>query len=268
MTREVKMKLISTLALLSLLATGVVRPQTQVPQRIVWAKTPIKLTLTLDKERQVHFPAPVRVGMAPEIDMSLRTQTVDGTVYLLAHQPFETTRVMVRELHSGQTYLLDIRAIEHDPGDATQAVEILSGHAPPVVEDQRPQQGSPPRREPMGYVSLTRFASQQMYAPRRLLHGRPEVTQVPLPESAREVSLVRGGAVRAIPLIAWRSGDLYVTAIKLTNTTARPVVLDPRRLRGRWLTATFQHVRLFPVGQEADTTCVYLVSARPFEAAL
>jgi hypothetical protein len=32
--------------------------------------------------------------------------------------------------------------------------------------------------------------------------------------------------------------------------------------------ATFQHARLFPKGDEADTTAVYLISAKPFEHAL
>jgi len=80
--------------------------------------------------------------------------------------------------------------------------------------------------------------------------------------------LIHGGAVEATPLIGWRANGLYITAVKLTNRTAEPQILDPRDLRGAWLTATFQHHRLLPKGDEADTTAVYLVSARPFELAL
>jgi hypothetical protein len=61
---------------------------------------------------------------------------------------------------------------------------------------------------------------------------------------------------------------LYVTAVKLTNRWKKPQVLDPRTLRGQWLAATFQHSRLLPAGDDADTTAVYLVSARPFEESL
>ncbi len=68
--------------------------------------------------------------------------------------------------------------------------------------------------------------------------------------------------------MAWRAGDLYLTAVKLTNQAEQAVTLDPRALRGKWLTAAFQHNRLFPHGDEADTTVVYLISARPFETAL
>ena len=74
--------------------------------------------------------------------------------------------------------------------------------------------------------------------------------------------------VEALPLVAWRAGDLYVTAAKLTNKTDRPQTLDPRTLRGRWLTAAFQHNRLHDAGSEADRTVVYLISDRPFAASL
>ena len=79
------------------------------------------------------------------------------------------------------------------------------------------------------------------------------------------VDLLRGGAIEARPLVGWRAGGLYLTAVKLTNRTEHPRTLDPRDLRGTWLTATFQHHRLLPKGDEADTTAVYLISARPFD---
>jgi len=74
---------------------------------------------------------------------------------------------------------------------------------------------------------------------------------------------VRGGAIDARPLVAWRAAGYYLTAVKLTNRSDQPQTLDPRNLRGAWLTATFQHHRLLPKGDEADTTAVYLISARP-----
>ena len=60
----------------------------------------------------------------------------------------------------------------------------------------------------------------------------------------------------------------YVTAVKLRNLTGGDVVLDPRRLRGDWLTCAFQHARLAAHGDWRDTTSAYLISARPYEEAL
>ncbi len=39
------------------------RTETAVAEHIEWTKTPIKLSLSVDQERQIHFPAPVRVGV-------------------------------------------------------------------------------------------------------------------------------------------------------------------------------------------------------------
>ena len=113
-----------------------------------------------------------------------------------------------------------------------------------------------------GYVTLTRFAAQQLYAPARLLKDLPGVVRVPV--KRKPVALARGGTLEAVPLVAWRAGDLFLTAVKLTNKTSEPQILDPRTLRGAWLTATFQHNRLQRAGDEADRTVAYLISARAF----
>ena len=126
-----------------------------------------------------------------------------------------------------------------------------------VAANTNPGQAQP------GYIKLTRFAAQQLYAPARLIKNPPGMVRVSVTRDP--VDLLRGGTIEATPLVAWRAGGLYVTAVKLTNRTEQPQTLDPRDLRGTWLTATFQHHRLLPKGDEADTTAVYLISARPFD---
>lgn len=237
-------------------------PITEAPERIVWDKTPVKLTLRVGRERRVTFPGDVRVGVSPALADVLRTQSVDGTVYWLATKAFPTTRVQVREIDSGRVYLLDLQAKQQE--GAAAPVEIRVRTSPGDTDDSVPDEGTAER---LDYVALTRYAAHQMYAPKRLLRDPPGVFRARL-NLKKPVPLVRGGTVEALPLAAWRGGGLYVTAVKLRNITNGPVTLDPRELRGQWLTATFQHARLLPHGDEADTTCVYLISARPFEESL
>ena len=233
-------------------------------ERIVWNKVPIPLSLPVGKERIVTFPHDVRAGIPSGLADALRTQSVGGTVYWLARKPFPAIRVQVQEIDSGRIYLLDLRAESDATG--TAPVEImLRPSAPKETDDPAPPAALDSER--VGYVSLTRYAAQQLYAPKRLLRHLPGVQRAPL-RIKRAVALVRGGAVEAIPLASWRGGDLYVTAVKLRNITNAPIVLDPRDLRGQWLAATLQHARLLPNGDETDTTCVYLISARPFEESL
>jgi integrating conjugative element protein (TIGR03749 family) len=146
---------------------------------------------------------------------------------------------------------------------ATAPVEILDPDEAPEPATDAVQ---PTGLREYGYVSLTRFTAQQLYAPSRLLVDLPGVVRVPVKRDP--VALVRGDTIEALPLVAWRAGDLFVTAVKLTNHTDQPQILDPRTLRGAWLTATFQHNRLLGAGDEADRTVVYLISARAFASSL
>ena len=231
------------------------------PERIAWRKTPIAVELAVGAERLVHLPGVVKGGVPPQLQGTLRVQSIDGTLYLLASQPFAATRVIVRGIDNEQVYLLDLSAVAE--GDGSGPIEIYLPDEAPANGSEPTVTSGPPQ---YGYVTLTRFAAQQMYAPARLLQELPGVVRLPI--KREPVALVRGDAVEALPLVAWRAGDLYVTAAKLTNKTDRPQTLDPRTLRGRWLTAAFQHNRLHEAGSEADRTVVYLISDRPFAASL
>lgn len=242
-----------------LLVQSLAHAETATLERIEWKKVPIRLELVVGQEQRIEFPAAVKVGVPAAVQGLLRTQSVNGMVYLLAHAPFGSNRLMVRELDSGRIYLFDITAAEE--GGPSHPLQIY------VTDDQNLEKDSAAGNEisqgQPGYIQLTRFAAQQLYAPARLVKDQPGIVRVPV--SRESVDLLHGGTVEAVPLVAWRASGLYVTAIKLTNRTDEPQTLDPRYLRGAWLTATFQHHRLLPKGDEADTTAVYLISARPFE---
>ncbi|MBC42233.1 MAG: TIGR03749 family integrating conjugative element protein [Pusillimonas sp.] len=237
------------------------------PERVVWNKAPIAIPLVVGEERLVHFPDSVSIGLPQSLTPLLRSQSINGTLYLLARQPFEATRVMVRSEIDGPIYVLDISAA---PGGAESrslpdVQVLLQSPQKPPQDAGADQSTSDNRSQPLGYAALTRFAAQQLYAPTRLIPNQPGV--VAMPVNAEPVDLVYGGKIEAVPVAAWKAGLRYVTAVKLTNRTQSSVVLDPRELRGSWLAATFQHNRLLPAGSEADTTAAYLVSDRRFDAA-
>jgi len=242
-----------------LIATALGEHAADLPTRIAWQKMPIPIVLTVGEERLLHFPVPVSVGLPSVLEPVLRTQSVNGTVYLRAGSPFAAQRLLVRELDGGAVYLIDLSA-ESD-GGGSGAVTIYR-EAASADDSDRSDNGEEGRH---GYVSLTRFAARQLYAPTRLLPKTTGIVRVPV--QRRAVPLLRGGTVRAVPLASWHSGELYVTAVKLENRSREAHTLDPRKLRGRWLAATFQHARLLPQGNEADTTAAYLVSAVPFDSA-
>ena len=223
-------------------------------ERIVWRKSPIALELGVGQERMVHFPGPVSVGIPGSLQGRLRIQSSGGTVYWLAQQAFALTRILVRSLDDGQVYLLDVAASPEGGGAAPMEITL--------PRQSSPDDPTPVGPETHGYVSLTRFAAQQLYAPQRLQAPLPGVVRVPVPDAP--VPLVRGGAIVSTPLASWRSGHRFVTAVQLSNTGSEAQELQAEALRGAWLAATFQHHRLLPAGDEADHTVVYLISDRPF----
>lgn len=266
---------LSLIALLGLcvppLSFAQVDAASNVPERVVWNKAPIAIPLVVGEERLVHFPDSVSIGLPQSLTPLLRSQSINGTLYLLARQAFEPTRVMVRSETDGPIYVLDISAA---PGGADSGslpdVQVLlqASQKPPqdLSEDAGAGQSTSDKQsQSLGYAALTRYAAQQLYAPTRLIPRQPGVVAIPV--NSEPVDLVVGGKIEAVPVAAWKAGLRYVTAVKLINRTQSPVVLDPRELRGSWLAATFQHNRLLPAGSEADTTAVYLVSDRRFDAA-
>lgn len=258
--------------------TGVVVPGGPPPVRTVWNKIPIPIVLPVRKERLVMFPVEVRVRLPLDIggDEFLRTQIVDGTIYWTALKAFPVKRVEVQAIESENIYLLDLSASTAAPADPVEVTlreksAGKPGSAPGVVQPGAAVPGpvaeAPAVPKAQDYVTLTRMAAQHLYSPRRLLRVPDGVHRVPLKAGATQ-TLVRGAVVDAIPLIAWRSGGQYVTAVKLRNSTYSTVVLDPRQVRGSWLTCAFQHGQLAPRGDQEDTTSAYLISARPYEEAI
>ncbi len=244
-------------------------------EHLRWSGTPMPLALPIGIDRVVRFPSDVRVGPPGKLSERLQVTSADGAVYFRALAAFEPTLVLVQETEApGRTFSFELRA---EDGASAVPVEILAPRedpqdtGAPVEASAEVEIGSAPGH--YGYVALTRFAAQQLYAPDRLLRPLEGMYRVPVPDRGT-VALIRTGAVlgdvKATPLASWADETgLYVTAVKLRNRTRRAVVLDPRTaLRGEWLAATFQHARLFPAGHEADTTAVYLISAQSFADAL
>lgn len=248
--------------------------------RLVWNKRPLFISLPVGKERLVMFPVPVRVGLPPELGSGLlRTQIVGGTLYLSALKEFPVQRVQVQAVNSGNIYLIDLEASkaaqsvsavevavpEQTPAPGTVAVPNPTGTPALTAAPQSPPEPAKPKEQ--DYAVLIRTAAQQAYAPARL-RRLPEGVHAGAVSGEAGTLLYRGGMLEATPVAALRSGALHVTAVRLRNLDVGEAELDPRRLRGNWQAAAFQHTRLAGKGELRDTTAVYLVSLQPYAEAL
>ena len=242
-------------------------------ERVLWDKRPINVHLQVGNERIIHFPDDVRYWLPDTVKRHVSVLAVNGVLYIRAMEPFPTTRLRIQGLNDQQVYLLDITASEA----AAVSDELI------VMTKKNTRNRS---KEATAYrttedwrIRLTRYAAQQLYAPERLVDGDSAIKRIPV-ESKTSVPLIRGGLIEAVAIASWQGHGLTVTAVRVRNLSRQSLQLQFDRsdslqaldlsylVRGDWLTATLQHDRLGAMGDETDTTTLYLVSNRSFVESL
>lgn len=241
-------------------------------ERIQFDRAPVKVSLPVSIERLVTFPNPVALHVPAGSEGVLWTQVMERTAYIRALGPLEGLRVVAEDLVTGQMVPLDFFATESQ-GPSTRELEIFykstaaqqsgtgAGKKQPGEDAADGADGDEPS---LDMVALTRYAAQYMYSPKRLIPSAPGVYPVPIQPTAIS-GLIRGQRVSAVPMGQWRSGSLYVTAVRVTNLERITLDLDLDQVRGTWIAATPQHRRLLAAGTDWDSTTLYLVCSGSFE---
>lgn len=240
-----------------------------------WERLPLAVPLYVDQERIVFIDQNVRVGAPRSLGDTLRIQSTGGALYLRASAPIEPTRLHLQDVRTGEIILIDIAASEGQGRPALEPVKIVKGPStskgdghgsetvPLDTEADVPltaADGSSASRQTPIPVVLTRYAAQNLYAPLRTVEPLPGVLPVRSRRDLDLTGLMPTQPVSAHWLGAWQLEDYTVSAIKLQNRAAIPITLDPRELRGDFISAAFQHPYLGPTGLASDTTVVYLVT--------
>ncbi|MFT0596272.1 TIGR03749 family integrating conjugative element protein [Klebsiella michiganensis] len=259
------------LYLLGILVTAGLPTAVQALEILRWERLPLAVSLHVDQERVVFIDRNVRVGVPASLAGRLRVQSAGGAIYLRASEPIEPTRLQLQDADSGALILLDIAAEAAPAGQAPlEPVRIVEAEgastrygdltAAATADDDT--QGAVPRtaRETPVPVVLTRYAAQNLYAPLRTVEPVSGITRVNLKRNMPLDTLLPTLPVRTRALAAWRLDGLWVTAVRLTNTSKRWLSLDPRDLQGDFMTGAFQHNTLGPAGTPDDTSVVYLVT--------
>ena len=258
--KRLAMSILATLAMLSL------APSSPAVEILRWERLPLTVPLVVGYERVIFIDRNVRVGVPASVGDRLRVQSAGGALYLRASEPIEPTRLQVQDADTGALILLDVSA---EPGDAPlEPVRIVEGELAAdrygdagehVLGVQSASMPRPERETPIPVV-LTRYAAQSLYAPLRTVEAVKGIGRASVRRDLALDTLLPTLPVRTQALAAWRLEDLWVTAVRLTNTAAQWIDLDPRALQGDFVTATFQHPDLGPAGDSTDTTVVYLVT--------
>ena len=241
-------------------------PQTSI-EHVTFNRRPVRIALPVDRERLITFPSAVALHAPAGHEGTLRLEIIGRTVYATALAPFGSMRVIAEDIENGGVQIpMDFVA----DGTTAVASEELEVHLPStratgsggaVSGASAPSTAN----DSADMVTLTRHAARTLYAPRRLVPVDASIRQIAV-ATHPVAGLYRGARVQTMPVGAWRSGDLYLTAVRITNQEKTALELQLDELRGQWIAATSQHGRLGPAGDETDTSVLYLVCDRPFEA--
>jgi integrating conjugative element protein (TIGR03749 family) len=228
-----------------------------------WQRLPLPVPLVVGEERVLFIDRNVRVGVPAEVGARLRVQSAGGAIYLKAFEPIEPVRLQLQDADTGALILLDIAAeparAGQTPLEPVRIVEENEAKATGTRERPGTSGTARPRQTPLPVI-LTRYAAQSLYAPLRTVEPVAGIGRARLRRDLKLDALLPALPVCARALDAWRLEEEWVTAVRLTNTSAHWLDLDPRELSGDFIAATFQHPRLGPAGEAADTTVVYLVT--------
>lgn len=253
-------------------------------ERAVFDRAPVRAPLPVGIERMITLPAPAALHVPSDMSKIARIEVIDRTMYITALQQFTPVRIIAELIDSGQQIPFDLLAdsttasarselqvfvvassspgagrIDGD-GPASQAAAQATSMANEHTLSQQMAESAP-----TDMVQLTRYAARQLYAPKRLATPFSGVQQVEV--TAEPIAnLIRGVNVVSTPVGQWRSGQLYVTAVLIKNRSHNPLEIPLEQVRGQWIAATAQHGRIGPAGSETDTTAIYLVCQRRFEA--
>lgn len=250
----------------------------QAVELVRWERIPLPVKLHTGQERIVFVEKNVRVGFPPALNNKLRVQSTGGAVYLTAESDFAQTRLQLQDVETGEMVLLDVSAM---PGKAAlEPIRVVytgevtqqrthqtvkrQGSPAPGTDASAPEEPGGQRKAKPRYtaplpVLLTRYAAQNLYAPLRTIEPLPGVQSLSPALPSTLTTLYPSEPLTAKPLAGWRAGEYSVVAVTLRNESGHKVVLDPRRLQGQFVTATFQHQWVDQKGTAEDTTTVYLV---------
>ncbi|EDS6441952.1 TIGR03749 family integrating conjugative element protein [Salmonella enterica subsp. VII serovar 1,40:g,z51:--] len=222
---------------------------------VKWERIPLPVALNIGQERIVFVDRNVRVGYPAALEGKLRIQSSNGTLYLLASQPF-ATRLQLQDTENGELILLDVSASKD--GHIREPMRIVREEK--KTPDTKPDTIPEPLPSTPLPVALTRYAAQMLYAPLRTVEPLPGVQPEGVWLAKTITTLLPALPVSTIPIGGWRLDPYHLAAIRLQNKSATRLELDPRQLQGQFYAASFQHRWLGPAGSAEDTTVLYLIT--------
>lgn len=237
-------------------------------QIVEWNKRPIQVVLSVGQERIIELQDNVFVGVPSNIKDLLRVQSAQGFVYLTALEQFPKSRIQLKLNKTGEIIILDVGTTI----EKTTSENIIIKHLKDAPKKGQSDTGHSIGNKSLSAtpVQLTKYAARMFYAPERLAvkDARIRMSRAP---NVNLNGLFVGKSFNlfdAQALAVFRTGNLYLTAIKLNNRTAQEQTIYFEDINADFLYATPQHLRVNAKDNSGEMTMLYLITSQPLEASL
>lgn len=247
--------------------------------RRVWEEKPLSLVLPVGQEVRVTFPTDVDIQVPLAVSEKLTSLAPNNRmIYWTPTEAFPIGRILATAKDGHTVYVIDLSAdksaikedvVIEDPSRVSVTTGGASNLTQSPTESQTEEEPEP--LEDPAEIILTRFASQSLYAPSRLMPSDARIALTkskPLDKNFPLLQSGRGELVSVNVVGAWTGFGRFVTAVLIVNQTPVAFEFDASRVRGNFTHITAQHLRIGPKGALTDRTTLYLISDVPFAEAL
>jgi integrating conjugative element protein (TIGR03749 family) len=223
--------------------------------RRVWEDKPLSLVLPIGQEVRVTFPTDVDIQVPLAVSEKLTSLAPNSRmIYWTPSDAFPSGRILATAKDGHTVYVIDLSADK----STISTSDSQSGEESETLEDP-------------AEIILTRFASQSLYAPTRLVPSDARIAATKIKPLDKNFPLLQSGhgEIVSVNVVgAWTGFSKFVTAVLIVNQSPITFEFDASRVRGNFTHITAQHLRIGPKSTLTDRTTLYLISDVPFAEAV
>lgn len=251
-------------------------------ERKAYDNLPLSLNIS-DQERTMEFPERIFFNVPKSSystdgmgqgGVAMRAAAYEyininylGNQLWIKSQEFEGTERLIVKGESGKYYIFNVN---YTTAPVDPHVVIYKAEKNTQSTSGKGQGNTV--KDSYSLIDLTRFAAQQAYAPQRLIKplnvNQVHVKQNPTSMYQCTQKSQDCKSLRFTPQASWSDGSRYVSIIKVENMGNHSIELDPRLIKGRFITASFQHHYLDRAQSGAHTTALYVTHIQTFTESL
>ncbi|MFC5079631.1 hypothetical protein VTH8203_00848 [Vibrio thalassae] len=238
--------------------------QASATEVLVWDKKPLSIRLEVNQERLIEFPDNISIEIPNKLRSRLRVSAAAGVMYITPIAEFPKTRIDIRLASTNELIFVDLFAVE-PTGELSQgSVKVVTMKE--VKKKQKEDTDLIAQSTSLTIKDLIQHASHDFYAPSRLKDNSKPIVETRI-KSKLNLDLLFMGRSAALfdlqPMKQYRTSRYTLTAILVTNRTAKrqPVIFAD--MYPSFIAASSQHANVGPAGGLAQSTVLYLVTERP-----